>query len=464
MSSYRNHDNFDDPYDYIINQLFIYDYTDTDDFNILKMKIWVLDGVIRDEETVTDTDVSNPVNHFDWLLNELTFLDRYVRTEDGTLDEDEMNFDDFVQYRINQRDRFITRINPNTGEYYHDYDQPYNVRPTLLTDDQFQELYDAYKIKETNGELTTAFEITSSVTTYCIDDEALSAENTIDNNVTPAEMEAQLLINATAKKAQNDYNFVTEMNRCYDEMWNITKSLAIDASSLFADWAPATNYVENDIRVYSGSIYICNIDHLSGALFEPAKWDSLSVNVGVMLFPHKREQIVLTASDSSHKGTIQSGDGYRFENYKKPSDGTWYETWPAPDEADVCNIPAAYQNEYGEEEDTAENFIFVIYYEDLTPLTHLETAGLTIDDLPSGGSDVGDLTRERFDILNSRWITINNRREYEISSIGTRVIIEVMLDTDIPNLLPDKESHFEDVKDQKTYYTDVLKEICIEFN
>jgi len=39
---YKNNDNWSNTYDYIINQLFIYDYSDTDDFNILKMKIWVL--------------------------------------------------------------------------------------------------------------------------------------------------------------------------------------------------------------------------------------------------------------------------------------------------------------------------------------------------------------------------------------------------------------------------------------
>lgn len=463
---YRGHDNFVDPYDYIINHLFIHDYTDSDDLNKLKMKIWVLDGPIRDEETITDRDISNPVNHFDWLQNELTFLDRYVRTQDNKLGEYELNFEDFVQSRISQRDSYITTINPSIGSYYHDYDQPYNSRPTLLTTSQFEELYDAYKVKESRGELSTALEITSSVTTYCIDDEALSAETSIENNVTPTEIEAQLLTNATAKRSQNDYNFVTEMNRCYDEMWTIVQSLYSDPSGSFPEWSgPGTNYSSGDIVSHDGNIYECNSDHISGDTFsgDSDKWDSLSLNAGVMLFPHKREQIALTSSDSSHKGTLQAGNGYRFVNYKDPSDGSWITTWASPSDADVCDIPASYTDEYNTEEDTAENFIYVMNYT-AGDGEHLETMNLTIDDLTNGGTDVGDITRERFDELNNRWSNINNLREYEISNVGTRVIIESMLEATIPNLLDDRQSHFVDVKHEKIYYTRILQEICSDFD
>lgn len=463
---YRGHDNFTDPYDYIINQLFIYDYTDTTDFNKLKMKIWVLDGIIRDEETVTDTDVDNPVRHFDWLQNELTFLDRYVRTQDDTLAVDEKDFDELVADRITQKQAFISRINPNTGTYYHDYDQSYSARPTLLTTSQFSTLYTAYKTKETAGELSTAFEITSAVTTYCIDDEAREAERAVQNHVTAAEIEVLLATNASNNKDKNDYNFVTEMNRCYDEMWTIVKSVSSDPADAFGAWSgPGTNYTEGDFVSNGGNVYECNTTHVSGATFagDAANWDLTTVETGVMLFPHRREQVSLTPGDSSHKGTIQAGEGYRFLYYKSPDDDSWLTTWPSPDDADVCDVPAAYTGEYNTDEDTVENFIYVMYYTDAAADEHIETLGITISSLPNGGDDPGDLTRERFDELNNRWVTINNLREYAISNTGTRIMIETMVNASITDLLADKEQHFTDVKNEKIYYTGVLQEICVEF-
>jgi hypothetical protein len=61
--SIRNQDNYTNSKQYILEQLFVLSYNNDTAFNTLKMKLWVLDGPIRNEETITDTDVNNPVNH-----------------------------------------------------------------------------------------------------------------------------------------------------------------------------------------------------------------------------------------------------------------------------------------------------------------------------------------------------------------------------------------------------------------
>ncbi|MFW6014830.1 MAG: hypothetical protein ACOCRK_00165 [bacterium] len=65
--SYRGNDNFQNSKQYILDQLFILDYNDDIDFNTIKMKLWVLDGPIRESEYVDeetpDKDVDNPMNH-----------------------------------------------------------------------------------------------------------------------------------------------------------------------------------------------------------------------------------------------------------------------------------------------------------------------------------------------------------------------------------------------------------------
>lgn len=93
-------------------------------------------------------------------------------------------------------------------------------------------------------------------------------------------------------------------------------------------------------------------------------------------------------------------------------------------------------------------------------------ANLSISLLESSpGTELNEGTKsiERFNELNSRWKTINKLREEQISNTGTRTIIESMATADIPELLPDKEAHFETKKDQKLYYTNILKERRNEF-
>lgn len=85
------------------------------------------------------------------------------------------------------------------------------------------------------------------------------------------------------------------------------------------------------------------------------------------------------------------------------------------------------------------------------------------NDLPSGDTNKGSLTKERFDVLNERWVNINNLREYQVMNIGTRGIIESMVNANVPDMSNDKQSHLDDRKDQKMHYINILRENRGEF-
>jgi len=80
-----------------------------------------------------------------------------------------------------------------------------------------------------------------------------------------------------------------------------------------------------------------------------------------------------------------------------------------------------------------------------------------------GKDGPGDKTQERFKVLNDRWVTLNNLREYQIKNTGTRSIIEQMVNADVPELEDDKKDHLNDLIDKKKFYTDILREKCSEF-
>ena len=100
---------------------------------------------------------NNPKNHMELLASELNFLDRYVRTQDNLLVENEIDFEKLKKSRISQYQSFIKKINPETGQPFHDYEMPYNTRPTYLSDLDFQDLYLIVKQKQQTNEINTAF-------------------------------------------------------------------------------------------------------------------------------------------------------------------------------------------------------------------------------------------------------------------------------------------------------------------
>lgn len=385
---YREHDNFENSYQYITEQLFIYDYSNADDLNILKSKILVLDGVILDEDPIVDDDVDNPKNHYASLKNELTFITAY--------NESPAEYIKLRDRRIKSQQRWIDSGKP-------DYEQPYSSRPTLLTDTEIIILHTAYLVKQNAGELTTPSEIITKASESNLDSESKGAEDTVENYIPPAQTEAKLLEDAIKKKDTEDDDFVNKMNNMYDELKNVLLSIEPDNPP----------------------------------------FDNIFVNV-----PQKRIIIEPIKNDPSHKGLLINDEGYRFK---------FLDT-----NFEIIELTTAQPSD-----DPEWSFEDWEYYYSSETSGIFEPSGITKNDLPSipdSDETPGALSRERFDELNKRWTNINRLREDNIQNIGTRVIIETMIDAEIPNLLPDHEDFFVDKKTEKETFTTILKETCEEFN
>ena len=65
---------------------------------IIKQKFWVLDGPVNSNEGISDNDYNNPKDHYNWLANELVYLDKYVRTLDNELGTD-IDFENFKEQK-----------------------------------------------------------------------------------------------------------------------------------------------------------------------------------------------------------------------------------------------------------------------------------------------------------------------------------------------------------------------------
>lgn len=392
--SIRDQDNFENSRQYIINILFPHNYENSQDVHILKMKLKVLDGWI---ETDLDTDVENPKDHWATLQNDLVYLNKYIRTKEEILEENEINFYDFWEQRIKQKEKWLNTIkDQETNETYEDYEQPYNSRPTLLNQKDFEDIYQEFIVRD---DLDNSFQITTKIINQTLDHRIKQHQSQIFNQKPSSEIEENLLIEAEKKKNENDDLYVKNMRDIHDEIFDLILTYKDDA-----------------------------VDSLPEGYTE---YDLVLVN-----FPHKREYIQLTENHSSHKGPIiiQTGEGgYRFI-LRNLSYGEWK----------TYNV----NNDYltGELEDTWSEWLYC-YYDN------------TQEDLLSTGVNIHSLStvdRNRFDDLNDRWITINNMREYQIMNTGTRTIIEQMINADVPELLPDMENHLTDLINLKEWFTDIL--------
>lgn len=413
MAVYKNNDNFDNTKEYIIEQLFPYNYNDSEDYEILKKKIWVLDGDITDaekDEGYVEDDINDPKDHFSSIQNELTFLDRYIRTEENNLNEDEPNFQQLKQLREEAYENWI--------ENYDGPQMPYSIRPTLLSDSNFEELYEEFKIKRSNDELSSASDIINKVTDYCIDNEKKTQETTVKNSKSSSELESDIKDQAEVKVNDNDKNFVTTMNSFYDEMFDIVLS------------------VEPEIEDSTAEVNV----------------QKVLVNV-----PHKRLQVSLDDT-STHQGLIQEGGGYKF-SYK---DIEGDDISLSIDNNSVSGI------KNGQVEWTFNDWLYAKYYEDVdTGESYLEPLDVDKSSLSSESGtalEKGSNTIERFDELNSRWENINKQREDQIQKTGTRSQIESMVTADIPDIQSDLEENLESKKDQKIQYTRSLIDSLPEFN
>lgn len=418
MAVYKNNDNWENSRQYIIEQLFPYDYNN--DVDTLKMKIWVLDGKISksDKEAgYVEDDINDPKNHFASLNNELIFLDRYIRTTEDNLDTNELNFQQLKEQREKILESWINTINPETGEYYKSYELTYSSRPTLLSDSDFETLYQEFKSKRSSGELSNAFEIINKITDYCIDDEIYNQEITVENTQDSATIESNLKDKGEESAKDNDNNYVNQMNRLYDEIIDIIDTV------------------------------------------EPVVEDSTSkINIQLVLvnLSHRRESVSLD-NTSTHKGIIASGGGYRF-SYKDVNKNDISLT---VDNSDLTN------DKTGDVEWLIDEWIWAEYYEDAdTGSSYLEFRA-DKNDLPSEPGteqDIGNNTIERHSEITTRWKNTNRLREDRIQNTGTRVMIESMVTANIPDLKSDQEDHLSDKNNQKVNYTKTLQEIASEFN
>lgn len=403
MTAQRGNDNFTNPHEYILNQLFKYNYHS--DRAILKMKIWVLDGDIANRDGLQDNSYYFPLNHFRWLMNELTFLDRYIRTQDDELEENEDDFYTLKDKRIRDLERWIARINPETGLPYEDWQMPYHKRPTSLEDDQFEELAQACTFKLATWQISNAFDIVNKITSYCIDIERCDIERTMDQYEDPETTEDKLKASAETMQDDQDRLYVDEMERIREEILS---------------YLPL--------------------------LFDPDELEELEIeedDLCMLGFCQQRVQVGLEPEDSSHKGIITSGGGYRYCPLK--FDGT---AWPE------SGIEIEGDDISGNEEKTFNGF-------QVGTLTELE--GVYNFALLKTQDDWDTETQERFEEINSRWVTLNNLREYRIQNMGTRAIIESMVNATVPDLSGDHFSHYLNKSYQKTDMLNILSEICPEF-
>lgn len=472
----RNQDNYTNSKQYIIEQLFPYNYNDEEDKEILKKKLWVLDGPVRKEEYIDeetpDKDVDNPMDHWNTLLNDLTYLDKYIRTEQDELEEREKSFDEFWDQRIQGKERFINREkDEETGETYEDWEQPYNQRPTLLEKEDFSELYQQFIIKQDNNELEKAKDIVKSITDYCVDIESKQAEQQVEADIPPEQMEEDLKVKAGEEQNKNDYNYVLQMKDIHDEMWNIISSLIPDTDE--EEWDAENDYQEGDRVLYEGKIYQA-LNQIDGDPVNPPppddeeNWSLMEeVQIVAVNLPTKRDQIVLEKNHSTHRGMIieqLNEGGYRF--VYRDEDQNSIDIPIGLNEMDTFENNVSPDNT-GDLEDSWEDVIWAEYY-NITDKETEETTGYMnplsdVSDLPSGDNEPDSISIERFSELNNRWKNINKLREYQISNMGTRAIIESMVNAEIPDLSDDKVEHFNTKKNQKQFYTDILREKTEEF-
>lgn len=441
MSINRGNDNFISSYDYLKNQLFVYDYNDSDHRHILKLKIWTLDGPLTQAEInegLEDKDVSNPVNHYESLLNELTYLDKYIRTQDELLGDTEPNFDKFSGTREKNYDRWIKKIkDEDTGEFYQDWEQAYNQRVTLITDAQFQELYTLYKQKESNGELTSTEDIIYSVSRDNLDKTASNQESTISMTDPPEETEAQLFDSGEVEAGNEDDNLVKEMNIAFDELREIILTLAPEVPE-----GPATEIPDPEWDGIGEQEMIPN----------PIQWSANEITCVNM--PTKREYVGHAKNHSSHKGMIieqlQEG-GYRF-TYKTSDLLTIYSI----DKEDPNLVISVSGDLFNQLEQNFDSWFYAHFYTESD-----SEAGTSTSYFKPLGIDFTNLSNEqkvRHDELNARWTNANNTRENIIMNSGTRIRVESMFNAEIPDLKPEHERHLTDRVDQKELTINILRE------
>ncbi len=460
----RDADNWVNAHDYLINQILIYDYSNEADRHKLMMKFWVLDSTFLEEEGILDEDILAPKDHMKSLLNELGFLDIYVRTKNNTLKYSEKTFDQLVAYRIQNANRWVNTVNKSSCEVEldedgvprvvadsyrlnYDYELPYPSRPTLLSVDQFEEIYQLYQVKAASGELSSVMSILTSITDYNLNHEMVAAERAVKSYEIKQGTHSESAVSGQLKIPNIDYNYVTEMRAMFGELWAIVQSLLVSVVTP----TPPPPTVPGPPNPITGDPTI---------IPNPITWSDMVLAIAG--FPQNRVYVKAVSGDSSHKGILQIGEGYRFRFLN--TDGTVNDTIPDPtaEDCEIDNIDQGIQ--YGDPEWEVSNFNYVFYYVENDADSGSSTSNLlklgdgSMTNLLHGENTVGAQTYERFMALSERWANLNDLRENRIQLSGTRVISESLWKT-----LPDHERYLENIQDQKQHYTDILRETCSEF-
>lgn len=472
----RGFDNWLNSFDYIKNQLLIYDYNNINHFHILKMKFWILDDSIKNEENLIDNDVKNPLNHRESLKNELVFLDKYIRTKDKKLIKDEENYHSFCRNRKSQLRDFISRKKPNSNIRYQDWEQDYSSRPSLLIDSQFDQLYYIYKRKEKSGELLSAFDILDKIDDITIDNRTYMQESSILLYIEPSIQEQTIRNSAIKEKQKEDIHFVWEMNRAHEEI--IFQILEIKPD------------IEKEIEKIEGPK-----DDTPLNPGDPPKIIKTISDASIVIcnFPTIRDNVGESKNDPTHRGMIieQLGTGgYRFST----KDGKDLKTYfKLPDE--LLNIDESnnsenltYINEMnifleGEVEWDFNDWEYGMFCtitettqqapsENPEPTRNVRNIESTVppEPIPPKVSinllklniNKSSLTNiDRFNVLCKRWINLNELRERQMMLTGTRVQLESMFNATVPYMKDQMIKVFNDRKEEKINITNILKDFCL---
>lgn len=441
----RGKDNFVNPYQYLMEQILIYNYSIQSEFDIIKQKIWVLDGELTDQDKnngYVDNDYNNPLNHYGWLSRELEFLEYYKESKEGNSTE----FNDKKEYSINVKNEYLERINSETGNLYKDYEIPYSVRPTYLSDDEFQILYEKLeeKIQQSPTIITKAQDLLPTVTTSIpLDSMIISLTNGVNSALSPDEITSNSISAAYKLKTDKDDIYVEQLNSMWSELWDIVKSLKENAEELIPE-KPDDNSIEWDneaLCVWNWPQLRVKVNPEDSSTFYGMNNDPeypLVKGYHYFVWDMKTDNI---NSDVSYATISAINDGSAW----LPSVTYSSSNYPMiqANEEQLLQIHGSAPLHYLLQPNLDWNgfiFFFIGYYYEETQnnmsgesTIQLKTKNLKVlldmSNLPleDGSEEIkNSKTWNRFAQLHKNWIVINNLRENIMNGIGTRSQIEIM--------------------------------------
>ena len=486
----KGEDGFTTVYDYL-SGLMDYNYCSDSDMSILKMKIWILDGFASSEDGL-DNDYNNPQNHYELLSSELYFFDNYIKTKEGTLADGEADFETYKKNKQDFFDELLTQTNPETGEIYKDYEIKYTARPSYISDEQFETLYQKFLTKKSQcpSKVTTAWSLLTSINTTPIDYKISSAEYVYENSPTNDEIAAQNYEAAMQMKEDYDDTYVNTMNSYWYEMWNIIKSLKEDAKEEMVDIdeEPEEDDDGNPIEYSNNTLFVLNVPNIRAIIdvedpntfygmnedpnytnccgYRYAPWNMETNDVDGFMqakcidastkhpdwFQNITKEVMPIAEIV--QGMLMESKGSRGEAYNFTAQldgfcGTFFYICQYYKKVTTINHEATeYQESYQEtKEEEIVKQLKCIY--DLPEDGEGEDTSATPD----------ALTWNRFVTVNKNWVAVNRIREDIAENIGMRYQIETMfgiqMNFDLKSTLADQLS---DAKSLKETYSSYVSE------